>query len=130
MDIEGLEKIIKARRSVRQWKKDPVPDAMLRKAVEIATWAPNGGNFQAWHFVVVKNQELISKMADAVQATADLAASWPEAEPAREEMNRSQKNASYFRNAPACVAVFMDKYQSPMDAVLSTRARSGSLKTS
>jgi nitroreductase len=47
MDILDLEKLIKGRRSIRQWKKQEVPDELLKKAVELATWAPNGGNYQA-----------------------------------------------------------------------------------
>ena len=71
MDIQALEKLIKERRSIRQWKKKEVPDNLLKKAVELATWAPNGGNFQVWRFVVVKQKEVIRKMGDAVQSIAD-----------------------------------------------------------
>lgn len=121
MEADGLEKIISQRRSIRQWKREDVPDHLLRKAVELATWAPNGGNFQGWRFTVVKNQSVISKMADAVQTTVDEMVSWPEASPWKEEMQRSQKNASFFRNAPACVAVFVSQYQSHLDKVLIAR---------
>jgi nitroreductase len=51
----------------------------LRKAVELATWAPNGGNYQGWHFIIVKKKEIIEKMANAVQSVADQIASWSEA---------------------------------------------------
>ncbi|MFQ6079715.1 MAG: nitroreductase family protein, partial [Thermodesulfobacteriota bacterium] len=40
MKIEELEQIIKGRRSVRKWKKDRISEELLRKAVELATWAP------------------------------------------------------------------------------------------
>jgi len=48
MNLQDLEKLIKGRRSIRQWKKQEVPEEMLKKAVELATWAPNGGNYQGW----------------------------------------------------------------------------------
>ncbi len=121
MDIENLERLIRGRRSIRQWKKDEVPDELLKKAVELATWAPNGGNYQGWHFVIVKRKEIIEKMADAVQSVADRIASWPEAMSWQEEVKRYQKNASFFRNAPACIGVFASEYQSPMDRVLIAR---------
>ena len=81
MDIQALEKLIKGRRSVRQWRKQNVPDDVLKKAVELATWAPNGGNFQGWRFVVVKNPAVIEKMANSVQSVVDKVASWPEGTP-------------------------------------------------
>jgi nitroreductase len=121
MNIQDLEKLIKGRRSVRQWKKQEVPEELLRKAVELATWAPNGGNYQGWRFVIVKKKETIEKMANAVQSVADKIASWPEAMSWQEDVNRYQKNASFFRNAPVCIGVFSGVYQSPMDKVLVAR---------
>jgi len=121
MNIQDLEKLIKGRRSVRQWKKQEVPEELLKKAVELATWAPNGGNYQGWHFVVVKNKEVIRRMADAAQSIADKTASWPEAKSWQEDIKRYQKNASNFRNAPVCIGLLSSEYQSPMDNVLAAR---------
>ena len=71
MELKELEKLVKERRTIRKWKKQEVSDDLIRKAVEVATWAPNGGNFQGWRFVVVKNREVIVKMADAVRGKQD-----------------------------------------------------------
>lgn len=124
MNVQNLEKLIKGRRSIRQWKKNEVSDELLKKAVELATWAPNGGNYQGWHFIVVKRKEIIGKIANAVQSVSDKIASWPEATPWQEDVNRYQKNASFFRNAPVCIGVFSSAYQSPMDKVLFAREAS------
>ncbi len=124
MNIQELEKLIKERRSVRRWKKDEVPDEILRKAVELATWAPNGGNYQGWRFIVVKKREIIEEMAETVQSVADKVASWPEGMSWQEDVERYRKNASFFRNAPVCIAVFISAYQSPLDKVLVARETS------
>lgn len=121
MDFSALERLIKGRRSIRQWKETPVPNELLRKAVELATWAPNGGNYQGWHFIVAKNGRMIRQMADAVQSAADRIASWPEAGSWEEDVQRYRKNASFFRHAPACIGVFSGEYQSVMDRVLLAR---------
>src|SRR3989304_2301851 len=121
MDIGTLERLIKGRRSIRRWKKDEVRDDLLKKAVELATWAPNGGNFQGWRFIVVKNGEVIEKMARAVQSVADKVATWPEAKTWQEDIERYRKNTSLFKNAPACIGVFVGEYQSPIDKVLVMR---------
>jgi len=121
MNIQELEGLIKGRRSIRNWKKVAVPDELIQKAVELATWAPNGGNYQGWRFIIVKRKEMIEKIADAVQSVSDKIASWPEAMSWQEDVKRYQKNASFFRNAPACIGVFSGGYQSPMDKVLMIR---------
>ena len=121
MEIKALEKLIKGRRSVRKWKQQTVPDELLKKAVELATWAPNGGNYQGWRFIVVKNRTVIDQMADAVQAVSDKIASWPEGAPWKEEMERARKKSSFFRNAPVCMGVFIRKYISAADKVLTAR---------
>lgn len=122
MDSEALEKLIKGRRSIRRWTSEKVPDELLIKAVELATWAPNGGNFQGWSFKIVRNEAIIIQVADAVQSVADKIASWPEARGQQEAFRHYQKNASLFRSAPVCIGVFVNQYQSPMDSVISARA--------
>jgi nitroreductase len=121
MDMGTLEKLVKGRRSIRKWKRDEVSDELLKKAVELATWAPNGGNFQGWRFIIVKNKEVIEKMANAVQSVIDKIASWPEAKSWQEDILRFQKNGSFFRNAPVCIGVFTSEYQGVMDKVLMAR---------
>lgn len=121
MDINELEKLIKGRRSIRQWKKDDVADDLLKRAIELAIWAPNGGNFQGWYFIVVKNKDIIKKMADSVQAIADKITSWPEASSWGEDIKRYQKNASFFRSAPVCIGAFASQYESIADKILKAR---------
>jgi len=121
MELQALEKLVKGRRSVRQWKKGEMPDELIKKAIELGTWAPNGGNYQGWRFIVVKNKEVIVEMADAVQSISDRIAGWPEAKEWQGDVDRYRKNASFFRNAPVVIAVFTGGYQSVMDKVLLTR---------
>jgi nitroreductase len=42
-------------RAVRRQRPDPVPDAVLRRVLEAATWAPSGGNAQPWRAVLVRD---------------------------------------------------------------------------
>ncbi|HSR13969.1 MAG TPA: nitroreductase family protein, partial [Thermodesulfobacteriota bacterium] len=77
--LEELYDLIKTRRSVRKFQDKPVPEALLVKALEISAWAPNGGNYQPWRFLIVTNKDLIRRMADAVKAKTELMSSWPEA---------------------------------------------------
>lgn len=116
-----VEQLIKTRRSIRRYADRPVPEELLLKAVELATWAPSSGGKQGWHFHVVTNRDLIARMAAAVQNRTDLMATWPEAESFRTAIDRWKTTSAFFRSAPALVAVSMSDYMSVTDQL--TRAR-------
>ena len=54
---ECLLEVVKKRRSVRQFKTDPIPDEYIDKIIEVARWAPSGFHTQPWEFVVVKKKK-------------------------------------------------------------------------
>lgn len=47
---------IKARRSIRKYKPDPVPEEKIREVLDAARLAPSGVNIQPWRFVVLKSE--------------------------------------------------------------------------
>lgn len=124
MELNDLETIIRTRHSVRRWQDKQVPLALLTKAIELATWAPNGGNRQNWRFYVIVNPNTINSIAQAVQKSADLMASWPEAKQFGDEVSRSSGRAGFFRSAPAAIAVAASQYQSTADELLAVREKS------
>lgn len=117
-----LADAIRGRRSVRKYQDKGVPTETILKAIELACWAPNGGNFQPWRFFVVKSRRIIDRMADAVQAKVDLMAGWPEAAEFGQTFERYRATASFFRHAPAVIAIGMGGYQSSADKVLQKRS--------
>ena len=58
-------------RSMRRLAADPVPDAMLQRLVEAATWAPTAGNGQGYRFVVVTDRGQIARVAELWKVTVD-----------------------------------------------------------
>ena len=50
-------------RAVRRFRPDPVPDAVLRRVVQAATWAPSGGNQEPWRIVAVRAPKLKQGLA-------------------------------------------------------------------
>ena len=121
MEFTDLEKLIKTRRSIRRWKEGVVPEEAVLKALELAAWAPNGGNQQNWKFTVVTNKSVINAVADAVQTKVNMMTDWPEAEAFGEEVTRWRSNASFFRAAPVCIAVYTWAYESVADKLLNVR---------
>jgi len=122
MELTDLGNLIRSRRSIRRWQDKEVPEGLLMQAIELATWAPNAGNQQNWHFYVILNQDTIKAIADAVQASADRIASWSEADNFG-YAGGWQRRASFFRNAPAAIAVSAAQYQSLVDQILATREK-------
>jgi nitroreductase len=53
----GIYQAMSTLRAVRRLKPDPIPDDVLHRVLEAATWAPTGGNVQPWRAVVVKDPQ-------------------------------------------------------------------------
>jgi nitroreductase len=123
MNDLDLSNLIKSRRSVRIWQDKPIPEQMLLEAIELAAYAPNAGNQQNWRFYVILNKETIRSIADAVQKSANYVASWPEIGSWSDSATRMLERASFFRSAPAAIAVAASQYQSPIDQLLASREK-------
>jgi nitroreductase len=123
MDDKEFAELIKSRRSVRAWQDRPVPEELLKQAIELATYAPNAGNQQNWRFYLVLNRSLITAMADAVQSSANDMAGWPEAAKFGDMAMGMLKRASFFRTAPAVIAVAASQYQSPAEQIMAEREK-------
>jgi len=122
IDSEEFSELIRTRRSIRKFRDKPVPEDLLVKALELATWAPNGGNRQMWRFCIVTNRDLIQRMGDEVKSKTELIASWPEAAPFGETVARWRRTCDFFRGAPACIAVLKEKSSASLaDRILQAR---------
>ncbi len=77
--------VIKSRHSVRKFKSDSVNDLAIRDAIECAAHAPTARNLQPWLFGVIKNKEMLLKIA----GTTD--------------------NGKFIADSPLCFAVFGEK---------------------
>lgn len=56
MSNTDVFQIMHTTRAMRRLKPDPVPDEMIVKILEAGYRAPNGGNFQTWRFLVIKDE--------------------------------------------------------------------------
>ncbi len=80
---------IKTRNSVRKFKDEPVPEALLGEVIETARWSPSYKNSQPWEVMVVsgdKKEGLSRMLVDLLESGREKAPdipepeSWPEAE--------------------------------------------------
>src|SRR5271156_2802094 len=58
----GLYETMRTLRAVRRLRPDPIPDDVLRRVLEAATWAPTGGNRQPWRIIAVKDRALKQRL--------------------------------------------------------------------
>jgi nitroreductase/NAD-dependent dihydropyrimidine dehydrogenase PreA subunit len=61
-----LMNLIKFRRSVRQFKQEPVPEDLWNKIIEVGRYSPTGHNDQSVHFTIVREPELLKKFSDVI----------------------------------------------------------------
>lgn len=104
-------KVIKTRRSVREFKDRDVPSKYINKLIEAASFAPSGSNKQNWHFVVAKSQALKIKMKQAIIARIEEFAKKMDAKE-KEALFQYAEYYTFFVNAPLVVAIVMKPYVS------------------
>ena len=61
--LRDLEEVIRGRRTINLYLQTPVPEPLVREAVEAATWAPNHHVTEPWHFYVL-GRETVERCLD------------------------------------------------------------------
>lgn len=57
--ISGILETIYTRRSIRKYKPELVTEEKIEVILKAGMYAPSAGNQQPWHFVVIKDRELL-----------------------------------------------------------------------
>src|SRR5512135_3254027 len=97
---------INGRKSIRRFKRTPVPDADIRKILDAGRLAPSANNTQPWSFVVIKNRVLLGEMADAIRAMIDRMLPFAENEKQRQRFAAYKgRYYTFFEHAPVVIAV-------------------------
>jgi F420 biosynthesis protein FbiB-like protein len=107
---DDLHAFLRSRRSIRRFRPDPVPAAVLQRVLETATYAPSAHDKQPGRFVVLTDAEAKSRLAKAItdrfrqDMTADRA---PEADIA----DRVERSRRRMDEAPVVVVLCRDVTQ-------------------
>src|ERR1700743_2700075 len=59
---------LRGRVSIRQFRPDPLEKSLVRDILEVARWAPSGGNLQPWRVIAVAGSERDAVVRVAKQA--------------------------------------------------------------
>ncbi len=114
-----LFEAIRDRKSIRRFKQTPVPDEDIKKILDAGRLAPSANNSQPWSFLIIKDEAVLRKMADAVRDMVDRMI--PFAENEKQAQRLAAYRSSYyvfFENAPAMIAVFLENYDAGTDRLL------------
>jgi nitroreductase len=110
--LKDIIEIIKTRRSVRDYKEDPVSDEDIKFLIDCAKYAPSGMNMQPWSFLVIQNKEVINKLSEdgkkAMIPLAEQIVNNPNKAPGFISFLKT-KGTSLFYNAPLLVIILGNK---------------------
>ena len=118
VDADGFLELIKTRRSVRKFKAEPVPRADINKMLDCVRFAPSASNTQPWYFVVADDPTDVAAMADAVAAAVGKVVDGIGSPRGKKEMDAYAGYFTFFRDAPAIIAVFTAPYRALLGRLL------------
>lgn len=83
-DGNDFVRLLCSLRSLRRYRDEPVPEAVLQDILEAGRWCGSAANRQPWQFVVVRDRETRAKLSSL------------------------NPYAEFFAEAPVCIAVVME----------------------
>ena len=105
-------KLIKERRSVREFTDKKIGIKIIKNAILSAGTAPNGANLQPWHFVIVRNKKIKKQIRIAAEKeeiefySSKAPKEWIKA---LEPLGTDQKK-DFLEVAPILIAIFEKKH--------------------
>ncbi len=117
-----LLQTIEKRASVRKYLNDQVPLTDLEEMVRRAGLSPSVNNSQPWKFIAISNRSLLDQMAQAVEAR--LQEMMPDADSHAQSAIKTTVEyfSTFFRDAPAVIAVAMQPYEAIIDKLMNARS--------
>ena len=97
---------IAARRSIRKFKVEPIPDEALRTILTAAIQAPSGKNRQPWRFVVIqadKRAQMVQIMREGIEKSKARG----------DDIGSSEWTAKVMEGAPVTVFIFNPHSMAP-----------------
>lgn len=105
-----LNEVLRRRRSIRKYKRDPVPEETVTRVLEAAYTAPSGANASQWLYIVVTDPAVKKALREASEAVDS---SWnsnmPEWFKSWLSTQGITSEKAFLEDAPYLVVVFSDK---------------------
>jgi nitroreductase len=101
-----FDEVVVKRRSIRKFADTFVSPDLILKILDAGRWAPSAGNSQPWRFVVVRSDEVKSRIAEACTTSSKKA--WAAFSPERAKYLAERGGTwdkSYMKHVPVLIAV-------------------------
>lgn len=112
---DDFYQLMAMRRSIRFFSDEPVPRSIVEQCVMAAATAPSGAHCQPWHFAIVSNHDIKSKIRAAVEKEEEINYSrrmgtqWVDEVAYLMENLPSADQKPYLTEAPHLIVVFKKK---------------------
>lgn len=120
--IEEFLKLVRGRRSIRKFRRDPLPKEVLRRIIEAASWAPSASNRQNWEFRVVTSSPVKERMRDVVRSRWESVLDRSGSDVIREELQKYISMFDWFSHAPALIIISAKRPESFLYHILGDTA--------
>lgn len=107
-----LFEAIAGRRSIRKFLPDPVGEEDLEQILDAARLAPSGTNQQPWHFLVVRDAELLDRLANVVKDKAEVVLAQVSDEQHKKVEPILRRFITFFAQAPITIFPLIEPYGS------------------
>ncbi|MFW9941951.1 MAG: nitroreductase family protein [Candidatus Thorarchaeota archaeon] len=102
VSYENLMQLLKAKRSIRQYKSKKIPPELLKKVFEAMRYASSADNRRAWKFSVISDPDIIKKLSQESIKIVYQYIGFPSAEAALNYFEAIDKDP-IFHKAPAVI---------------------------
>ncbi|MFX1364116.1 MAG: nitroreductase family protein [Promethearchaeota archaeon] len=113
LEYDKLFQLLRAKRSVRRYKKKKVPKELINKVFEAMRYAPSGANNRMWRYLIISDQEKLSKLSTEVLKTTYLYGGFESAEKAIEYYKSINRDPVFF-GAPHLIVLYYETVQKNM----------------
>jgi nitroreductase len=122
--------VVKNRRSVRQYKPDPVSREDILRVLDAANWAPSAMNWQPWRFLVVSGERQ-KALGESYRAVVEnYTRNWDEAAERKAAISRDAfiRYAANFGNAPVLLVLTVPASAEPNIAKANLESASAAME--
>ena len=102
---ESFLELVRARRSIRKFREDPIPQETLHSLIEAASWAPSASNRQDWEFTVITSENVKEEMKKLVWSRWESLLRREKEDAVTEGLRSYLKNFDWFAQAPVLIVI-------------------------
>ncbi len=113
IDYDDLFKLLRVKRSIRRYKNKKVPKEIINKVFEAMRYAPSGANNRTWRYLIISDQEKLSKLSTEVIKTNYLYMGFESGEKAIEYYQSIKRDPIFF-GAPHLIVLYYETVQKSM----------------